>query len=76
MPRWIIISNRIIAHIRVPIPSLDSLTLFRNECIRLCETSEGRVIPAGVVENETEAIITDIGRFIIDIGVLSRIVVV
>ncbi len=66
MPCWIVICHWIINCICISIPVL-RLKLIRDDTVRLGESSQGGVVPAGVVEHQAE---------ICGIAVLSRVGVV
>jgi len=54
MPAWIVIPQRIVIDVRIPVPRLRALALFGDQAVGLGEAAQGGVVPSGVVKVQAE----------------------
>jgi hypothetical protein len=54
MPRGIVVPQRIVVDIRIPVPRLRVLALFGDQAVGLGEAAQGWVVPSGVVKVQAE----------------------
>ena len=73
MTAWIYVSNGVIVCIGIAVEALNISWCYR---VRLGEASQSRVVPAGVVEHETEAFGHSACGWVVHVGELSRVGVV